>query len=237
MLRIQKASNPPRIKPVAMSCDKPLSTSIPDPLPNTCFRMLIIGAPSSGKSSLATGLLIKGGPYYRVFDRLYIIQPENSRASYTKDPWSKHNRVYNELTVEILQKILDETAVLADEGKHSLVFIDDQAFALKDKKIEKLLRVMFFNARHRKLSTICVSQTLRQVPINLRKTASHLLTFVPANRIESKIIAEENLFLDTQTAARLFEQVFTKRFDHLLIDTQKRRAFSNFNEIELPRSF
>ena len=237
MLPVHKTKAPPRIKPVQMTCDTPLSTRIPAPLPNTCFRMMIVGAPGSGKTSLATSLLLKGGAYYRVFDRIWVIQPSNSRASYAKDPWKNHRRVFDELTVEVLEQVLREAKDLAEDDKHSLLFIDDQAFQLKDKKIERLLREIYFNARHLHLSSIIVSQTLRQIPVNLRKTASHLLTFIPANRIEAKIIAEEFLFLDPRSAATLFEQVFTQRFDHMLVDTAQRRVFANWDEIEIPRSF
>ena len=237
MLPVTKAKAPPKLKPVQMTCDKPLAPSIPAPLPNTCFRMMVIGAPGSGKTSLATSLLLKGGAYYKVFDRIWVIQPSNSRASYAKDPWANHKRVFDELTVEVLEQVLREAKELAEDDKHSLLFIDDQAFQLKDRKIERLLRQVYFNARHLHLSSIIVSQTLRQLPINLRKTASHLLTFVPANRVESRIISEEFLFLDTTTAATLYEQAFKKRFDHMLIDTMRRKVYVNWDEIELPRSF
>ena len=96
--------------------------------------MLIIGAPGSGKTSLATSLLLKGGAYHRVFDRLFIIQPAGSRASYAKDPWANHRRVYDALTVEVLEQILKEASQLATQDKHSLIFIDDQSFMLRDKK-------------------------------------------------------------------------------------------------------
>ena len=237
MLPVHKTKAPPRIKPVQMVCDTPLAKSIPAPLPNTCFRMMIVGAPGSGKSSLATSLLLKGGAYYKVFDRIWVIQPSNSRASYAKDPWAKHRRVFDELTVDVLEQILQEAKQVAEDDKHSLLFIDDQAFQLKNKHIERLLREIYFNARHLHLSSAVVSQTLRQIPINLRKTASHLLTFVPANRVESRIIAEELLFLDTTTAATLFEQAFKKRFDHMLIDTMRRKVYVNWDQIELPRAF
>ena len=148
-----------------------------------------------------------------------------------------HNRVYDELTVPVLEQILVEVKALASNDKHSFLFVDDMTYQLKDKKIERLLRLIYFNARHLHLSSIIVSQPLRSVPDKLRKSASHLLTFEPANRIESKIVAEEFIFVDPKTAANLFEQVFTKRFDHMLIDTAQRRVYGNFDEITLPRSF
>ena len=238
MLTTRKEANPPRIRPVAMTCDDAISTKIPEPLPKGCFRMLVVGAPGSGKTSLATSLLLKGGAYYRVFDRVWVVQPNNSRASYAKDPWAKHRRVYSDLTPDLLEQILGEAKGLAADGKHSLLFVDDFAYTLKDRKIERLLRECFFNARHAHLSTIVVSQTLRSVPDKLRKSASHVVLFSPANRLEAKIAADELLFLDTATAATLFEQAFVDRFDCMLIDTQRRRVWRNFaEEIELPRAF
>ena len=237
MLPVKKTVNPPATKVIKMSCDKPLSTKIPHPLPRQCFRMIIVGAPGSGKSSLATALMLKGGAYYRVFDRVFVIQPPNSRASYATDPWKGHNRVYDELTAEVLAQILVEVKALAADDKHSFLFVDDQAYQLRDKRIERLLRELYFNARHLHLSSIIVTQTLRSVGDKLRKSASHLLTFEPANRVEAKIIGEEFLYLDTKTAGRLFQQVFTQKYDHLLIDTAHRRVFGNYDEITLPSSW
>ena len=237
MLPVTRTKAPPVIRPVEMNCDAPISSSIAEPLPNTCHRMIICGKPGSGKSSLTAAMLLKRGPYHRAFDRVWAIIPPNSRASYKKDPFKNHNRVYDELTTDVLELVIRESKALAEDGGHGLLYVDDQAYQLKDKKIEKLLRQIFFNARHLHLSTWCVTQTLRQVPINLRKTASHLLTFEPANQLESKIIQDEFLLLDPKAASQLFSQVFTKRFDHLLIDTNTRRVFGNWNEVMLPRSF
>ena len=237
MLPVKRTKDPPKPKPVKMTCDTPLSTKIPHPLPRECHRMIICGAPGSGKTSLATSLLLKGGAYYRVFDRIWVIQPPNSRASYAKDPWQGHDHVFDELTADVLEQIITEAKQLAADDKHSLLFVDDQAYQLKSKPIERNLRELFFNARHLHLSSWIVTQTLRSVPDKLRKSASHLLTFEPANRIEAKIIAEEYLFLDTKTAASLFAQVFTQKYDHLLIDTARRKVYANWDEMELPRSW
>ena len=75
-----------------------------------------------------------------------------------------------------------ESKQLASDGKHGLLYIDDQAYALKNKRIEQLLRLIYFNSRHMHLSSIIISQTLRQVGVNIRKTASHLLTYEPAEK-------------------------------------------------------
>ena len=237
MYPVTKTKEPPKIKPALTTCDKPIAKSIPDPLPKSCFRMLIIGRPGSGKSALSAAFLLKRGPYYRVFDRIWAIVPPNSRDSYKKDPFKNHDRVFDELTPEILERVIEESKQLASEGKHGLLYIDDQAYALKNKRIEQLLRLIYFNSRHMHLSSIIISQTLRQVGVNIRKTASHLLTYEPANRLESKVIAEEFLYLDPASAAALFEQAFQKRFDHLMISTGERRAYINWDEVELPRSF
>ena len=237
MFSVTKTNNPPNLKRIDMNCDEPITKKNIEPLPNTCFSMLIVGPPGSSKSSTSTALLVKGGPYYKAFDRLYIIQPSNSRASYKEDPWKRHNRVYDELTVDNLRKIIDEVKATAGQDKHSLIFIDDMAYQFKQKHIEEMLRQIFFNRRHLHLSIILVSQTLRSIPDKLRKSASHLLSFEPANRVEAKIIAEEFIFLDPQIASMLFQQVFQKRFDHLLVDTAKRIVYGNWNQIQIPRSF
>lgn len=229
---------PAKLKPVAMNCDEPIAKDIPPPLPQSSFRMLIVAAPGHGKTSLATSLIIKGGPYYKKFDRVWVIQPNNSRGSYAKDPWAKHSRVFDDLTPDLLQDIIEQAKKLAEDGKHSLVMIDDFAYTLKDKHIERKLREIYFNSRHLKLSSVVISQTLRSVPDKLRKSASHLIAFTPANRIESRIIQDELLFIDPSTAAVLFDQIFQNSYDFMLIDTQRRRVFRNLEtEIELPRAF
>ena len=237
MLPVKRTRDPPTQRRVKMSCDTPLSTKIPHPLPRECHRMIICGAPGSGKTSLATSMLLKGGAYHKVFDRIWVIQPPNSRASYASDPWKGHDRVFDALTADVLEQILAEAKQLASDDKQSLIFIDDQAYELKNKPIERLLRELFFNARHLHLSSWIVTQTLRSVGDKLRKSASHLLTFEPANRVEAKIIAEEYLFTDSKTAAQLFDQVFTEKHTHMLIDTARRKVYGNWDEIELPRAW
>ena len=83
--------------------------------------MIICGKPGSGKSSLTAAMLLKRGPYHRAFDRVWAIIPPNSRASYKKDPFKNHNRVYDELTTDVLELVIRESKTLAEEGGHGLL--------------------------------------------------------------------------------------------------------------------
>ena len=233
MLPVTKTTNKPHIRAIKMACDEPIG-EIPHPLPDHAFSMLVVSSPGEGKTTFATSLLTKGGPYFKKFNRLIVIQPKNSRASYADDPWKNHPRVHDDLTAEVLQKILDEAKALAEDELNTCVLIDDFAYTLKDKAIERQLRELFFNRRHARISVILISQTLKSIPPSLRRTASHLVVFRPPNAVEAGIIQSEFIFVDRKQAAALWDQVFQQKYDHLLVWTASRRVFRNFDELTLP---
>ena len=238
MYHIKETRNPPIVKPLKMTCDDKLHPSIPHPLPNRGgARFLIVGAPGTGKTNWAVSQLIKGGAYHRAFDSLHVAMPLNSRASFDKDPFEGHNKCYSELSPEVLNKILADVKKTAAGGGNSCVFIDDCAYALKEKPIERALRELFFNARHQHVCIFLVSQTLRSISNKVRLAASHVLAFEPANRLEANVLAAEFICLDPKSAGALFAQCFTNRHDHLLIHTAERKVYSNWNEVQIPRSF
>lgn len=238
MFRITHTKDKPVVKRIRMLCDDVLDDKIPFPLPNKGgMRFLVVGPPGSGKTNWAVSQLVAGGAYHKIFEALYVVMPQNSRASFAKDPFENHDKVYSELTTDVLSKIIVDVKRTASVGGNSCLFIDDCAYTLKEKPIERLLRELFFNARHMRCCIFLVSQTLRSIPNKVRLAASHVLTFEPANKLESGVLASEFLCLDSKGAGGLFSQCFQKRHDHLLIHVGERRVFSNFDEVEIPRSF
>ena len=238
MFNIIKTKDPPLVRPLKMTCDDKLHSGIPHPLPNRGgARFLIVGAPGSGKTNWAVSQLIKGGAYHRVFDALHVVMPLNSRASFAKDPFENHNKNYCELTPDVLNKILVDVKKTAAAGGNSCVFLGDVAYALKERPAECLLRELFFNARHLRCCIFLVSQTLRSIGNKVRRAASHVLAFEPANRLEANVLASEFICLDPKSAGALFAQCFNNRHDHILIHTAERKVYSNWNEVEIPRSF
>ena len=103
----------------------------------------IIGSPGSGKSNLLFSTLFKNNSYYRgKFDNLYLITPESSFTSLQKHPFENHEKVYHELTYNILDDIYEEIMSLKRQAleeerpiEHSCIIIDDFADGLKDSEI------------------------------------------------------------------------------------------------------
>ena len=135
-----------------------------------------------------------------------MLMPLNSRASFAKDPFENHNKNYSELTPDVLSKILVDVKKTAASGESSCVFIDDCAYAYKEKAIERLLREFAFNARHLRCNLMLVSQTLRSIPNKVRLAASHILCFEPANRLEAGVLASEFIAPRAQERAKRSER-------------------------------
>ena len=64
-----------------------------------------------------------------------------------------------------------------------------------------------------------------------------MLAFEPANRLEANVLASEFIRLEPKSAGALFAQCFNSKHDHLLIHTAERKVYSDWNEVEIPRSF
>ena len=235
MFGVTPTPNPPRTKPIKMVCDDVSDSKIQFPLPNRGgARFLIVGPPGSGKSNWAVSQLIKGGSYHHVFDALHVVMPLNSRASFAQDPFEKHDKNYSELSEEVLAKILVDVKEMAATGGNSCVFLDDVAYTLKEKPIERLLRELFFNARHLRCCIFLVSQTLRSIPSKVRLAASHLLSFESANRLEANIMASEFICLDPQSAGALFAQCFNKNMTTCSFTRAKGESFVTLTKPNSP---
>ena len=76
--------------PVKFNVDDILGEHIKEPFPNKSFFWVICGKPGSGKTSLLINTLISKNQnrvYRKVFDKILLVMPSNSRASLTKSPF------------------------------------------------------------------------------------------------------------------------------------------------------
>jgi hypothetical protein len=169
----------------------------PANLPVPPFRMAIYGHSASGKGVLIANLIgSKRFPYRAVYKRNIFIfsdtislgDPSFSEVDLAEDHYIKG---YDEAVVK---KIWDENdAIIAKHGKpkapHVLLVFDDTVTSLSNNP-KSLLRRLFFQGRHSKISTLVTSQSYTALPRAVRTNADTAV-FFETNRKQLSIIAEE----------------------------------------------
>tara|TARA_B110000208_G_scaffold188741_1_gene248963 strand:- start:514 stop:1266 length:753 start_codon:yes stop_codon:yes gene_type:complete len=157
----------------------PTRNQLKEPLPNTHATWLFVGKPRSGKSTYAFSLITsKNKAYFKLYDEIHIVMPASSRASLKVESLRKHKRVYDELTPETIATINDSIdKILEDKGKdaNTLIIYDDVGSVVKDLDLQRELRAMSWNYRHRSLTQYYLLQTLRSLPLPIRKVATILV--------------------------------------------------------------
>jgi hypothetical protein len=204
----------------------------------------------------------KSKSFYRnIFNNIYYICPSSSFQSVENHPFEKHDKVYHELTVSLLEEIYNElvskriddneskvekkkrkekygdTESSGDESEeekeiqYSMILIDDFADQLKDKHIQRQLNKMLIKARHLCCSFIFTLQTYLYFPKSLRKQITYITMFKPKNIDEFNSIARELLNYNKDDALLLYNYVFNEPYAHLDLDTTENRLYKNFNEL------
>lgn len=223
-----------QVDPPVFNCDQVISKNIAEPLPNTAFFMSIIGSAGSGKTSILLNMLSKKEMYRQAFDAVHVVIPPSSIGSMKNNIFEGHRRMYEDLTIDVLEHIVNEAKDMAEDKENSLIVIDDFAAALKDKEIQRTFFDMIVNRRHYRLSIIILVQTYSALPLRIRKTLSHFITFKPRNRKETKNIWEELIQIPQKDADDLMRFVFHDGpYNFLMAETATNRFFKNFDEISV----
>ena len=204
---------------------------------------VIIGSPGSGKSNLLFSTLFKNNAYYRgKFDNLYLITPESSFLSLQKHPFATHDKVFHELTSDVLNNIYDDILELKKEAleeerpiEHSCIIIDDFADGLKDSEIIIALKKMLIKSRHLNCFFIFTLQSYNMFPLVLRKLITNISLFKPKNNIETELIRSELLHMNKEDFKELTNYVFDAPYNHSDYDTSLMEIRKNFNLLNIEK--
>jgi uncharacterized protein involved in tolerance to divalent cations len=220
---------------------------------------VLTGSGGSGKSSLLLNMFKSKAMYRGKFHRIYYICPESSFLSVSNHPFEKHDKVYHELTVPILESIYSELNAVkeefsrkkdkkkkkayedddsdsdeeAKEVQYSAIIIDDFADALKNKDIALQLSKMIIKARHICCSFIFTLQSYYYMPKILRKQVTYTTIFKPKNIEEWNSISKELLNLVKDDALKVYDYVFDENYNHIDIDLVTNKYYKNFNLLQL----
>ena len=221
------------IKPPRFKCDTCISPQIEYPLPDRSFFMLIIGSAGSGKTSLRINMLRSPQMYRRAFHHVHLIMPPHSLASLDLKMFVTHDKTYPELDYETLDKVYEKAKGASEEEEFSLLVIDDQTAVLKDREIQRLMKLLIFNRRHLRLSILMLVQSYNSIPLPVRKTVSHFAMLKFRNKREFQSIFSEIIFLEPQMADELMRFVFREPHDFLFCDVERSLFFRNFDRIAI----
>ena len=243
MFELEKANY--ELLPIKFACDNTLGDHIKAPFPNQSFFQIICGKPRSGKTTFMLNMLISKGDnriYRKVFDKICLVMPQNSRRSIKNDPFDDlpPDQMFDEFGNDVLQKVRDIRAdfdVLDKKKKRNrnqLLILDDVTAHLKNKENLKALIELATNRRHLKLSIILLVQFIRAVPRPVRFQITDVCFFKPSNELDVKIIQEEFINLKKDDFSALTRFVYEGQHDFLYIDKNNEIYYKNLQKIILP---
>ena len=226
-----KENDKPKLKVCEMICDVKLHAKL-DKYELTQFlnnhsTTLMIGKPKSGKTSLLYSFLKSKELLRNVYDKIFLFQPSQSRASMKDKIFDNipDDQKFEELNLENLNDVEKNL----DEGSNIIIF-DDQTAYLKDNEIQKKLKEFVYNRRHKHLSIIFLVQSWLSVPKDIRKLFTNIFVFkVSKNEMEQ--IFDEVVELPKQYILPLMKLTYDKPHQYLFINTDSQRLFKGFDEI------
>jgi len=231
-------------KKVDFLVDNILGEHIKEPFPNTSFFWIICGKAGSGKTSLMINALKskkENRVYRKVFDKIILVMPENSKKSIKNNPLDDlpEDQVFENMGPEVIEKIksirndFDEEDKKKKRPRHQLLILDDVTAYLKDKENIKSLIELATNRRHLKLSIILLVQFLKSIPRPIRFQVTDITFFKPSNNLDLKIIQEEFVNLENDKFNDLTRYVFINNHDFLFINKNNETYFKNLQKINL----
>jgi predicted ATPase len=230
-----KINDKPELKHCEMNCDKILHKKLEKydltQFLNKHSASVFIGRPGSGKSSILNSFF--STLFTKVFHKIYIFAPENSRASVKKSPFDvvPEEQQYNELTFENLNTVVDEIKH-ADKKNNNVIIFDDMASYLKDISTLQLLRELIMNKRHLHTSVIFLSQSWKLIDLTMRKLFDNMFLF-KMSKTELLTIADEVIEIPRETLIKISKKVYTEPYKYIFYNSISNRIFSGFDEFIL----
>lgn len=226
----------PKVKPIKEVMDI-FIPDIPNGVPNrNGFISVFCGSGGSGKTNLLLNMFKTKAVYRAKFTNVFYICPMSSFLSLEKHPFQEHDKVYHELTVDLLEEIYQQLIAIKEEEEepeYSCVIIDDMASSLKDKDIQRQLNKMLIKARHIQCAFIFTLQSYYYFPLMLRKQITNAILFKTKNKKEFETICSELINLNKEDALKLFNYVYDAPYTHMDLDTVDNKIYKNFNLLTL----
>ena len=222
--------------------DAIISDKIPSPpLCQNSACYYIVGACGLGKTFLIESLMRK--TFKRMFDAVFLVAPTTSRSSYADSYCKSMNpiRIYDTLTVENLNTILNEVNEINSQGggkeaRFSALIIDDCTSDLRVKAVNKLLIKTIANHRHINLSIFILSQFTQALHLTIRSLMTILIQFKTGSLKERSLIHSEFLPEYKLTEVDdILNYIYSEKYHFLLVNRRLGIVCNSFNPLTITR--
>ena len=227
----------PDLKKVKMLCDDIIDQKIlkfpmtADLFSRTSFNV-ILGKMGQGKTSLITNLVKT--VFKKCFEHIIIFIPAGSRRSIENDIYGKNlpsADLYDTLTEENLDEVIDKIEEAAEEGENTLLIIDDFQAALKDPDVLARLQKIVTRMRHMRTTIFILQQNFQKMAKFLRELVTNVITFNTGKSQLTKLF-EETVQIDKDKFQALVDLAFQEKNDWIAINVNgSRNIYRGFDRI------
>ena len=229
----------PNLKRVKMNVDDIIDEKImkypmsADLFSRTSFNV-ILGKMGQGKTSLITNFVKT--IFRRAFEHMIVFIPTGSRKSIDNDIYGKHlpdADLYDALTADNLDEVIEKIEESADNGENTLLIIDDFQSALKDPDVLARLQKIVTRMRHLRTTIFILQQNFQKMAKFLRELVTNVITFNVGKSQLDKLF-EETVQLDKNKFQALIDLAFQERNDWIAINVNgNRNVYRMFDRIVL----
>jgi hypothetical protein len=192
--------------------------------------MLVFSPSNSGKSNVIKNLICRPEFGYKDYydSNIFIISQTIHMDPIWKDIDIPKAHLYDTYTDALVTNLMH----YSKRSKNGILLILDDMITSDvavNNKNDNLLKTLFFQGRHYKMSLVLVSQKLKAIPLCLRINASHLICFNLNNRREEHDFFEENCGIDEIVAK--YRVATATKYNFLYVDKTSGQAYHNFETL------
>ena len=233
---IIKENKKPIIKKIKFECDVELHKRLNEfeltkNHLNKYNTTVFVGTQGSGKTSLMINLV--KGLYKKVFHKIYVFMPKNSRMSLHDNIFDKYldpSQLYEELDSESINEVYQSIKNNSEENLKSIIIFDDVQRALKDTSVLLSLKNLIANQRHLKLVNFILVQNYFSMDKSLRELLNNVILF-KLGKAQTEKVFNECIENKKEIFDEVRDIVFNEPYQWLFLNINTQKMYKQFDEL------
>lgn len=199
------------------------------PNPSTCFRMIVFAPSNSGKSNLIKNILTRSEFGYNSYygKNIFLFSQTIHIDPIWKDINLPATHKYENWDDNIVNNLMHFSKC---REKGVLIVLDDMITSKEaiNNKQSNLLKKLFYQGRHYKVSLILVSQKMKDIPVGMRTNATQLICFNLRNSQEENGFFFENEYIDG--IKQKYAIATSQKYNFLYLNKVTNKVYHNFEK-------